>query len=89
MAHIGSGHPELIPDNINLLHDTVADPDMVQFSNNGPSVLVISRWFQNFMNGKYIFAVVKVGSESEPRHWIITAYVSTEAYEGEVVWRRN
>ncbi|OIP29184.1 hypothetical protein AUK22_03430 [bacterium CG2_30_54_10] len=87
--HIGERHPELLPENVNRLVETLAQPDEVRRSTWFQNAKLFSRWFEDFRGGKFVVAVVVTGFGTPKRHWIITAYVARKLVEGEVEWKQN
>jgi len=88
-AHIAHTHPDLLPEYLAQMGQTLADPDQVRRSTRMSAARLFSRWFEDIRQGKYI--VVVVVSEVTPmeRHWIITAYMTSRLTSGEVEWRKN
>ena len=88
-AHIARTHPDLLPEYLAHMGQTLADPDQVRRSARMSTARLFSRWFEDVRRGKYV--VVVVVSEAAPveRHWIITAYITRRLASGEVEWQRN
>ena len=88
-AHIARNHPDLLPEDLTEVGQTLADPDQVRSSARMGAARLLSRWFEDVRRGKYI--VVVVVSEAMPmeRHWIITAYVTRRLAGGKVEWKRD
>jgi hypothetical protein len=88
-AHIASTHPDLMPEFLEQIGQTLADPDQVRRSLRSDAARLFYRWFDNVREGKYI-AVVEV-SESAPRerHWIVTAYLTRRLANGEIEWQKS
>lgn len=88
--HIAERHPELLPDHLHCIHDTLADPDQIRRSTRIPSARLFSRWFESIHHGdKYVVVVVVSESSPRDRHWIITAYLTRRLAEGEAEWKRD
>ena len=87
IAHIEENHPGLI-DNFALIRDTLSNPDLVTRRSRSSNVRLISRWFPNLLNGKWVIVVVVTHETPKLRHWIVTAHLSTKTPRGEVEWQR-
>ena len=85
-THITSTHPDLLPEFLTQMGQTLADPDEVRRSDRMSTAHLFCRWFEDVREGKYI--VVVVVSEIA-RHWIITAYITRRLANGEAEWNRN
>ncbi len=57
------------------------NPEMILLKITGELLLI--RWFQHVINGKFIVAVV-VNSETSNRKWVVTAFVSRKCPIGEL-----
>ena len=88
-AHISRTHPDLLPEYLAQIGQTLADPDQVQRSIRMSAARMFCRWFEDVRQDKH--AVVVVVSESAPRerHWIITAYITRRLAQGEIEWHRH
>lgn len=88
-AHIAQTHPDLLPDHLAQIGQTLANPDQVRCSLRLGAARLFYRWFADVRQGKYV--VVVVVSETAPaiRHWIITAYIARRVANGEIEWNRN
>lgn len=86
--HIVLQHPDLVPDYIDLIVQMI-DPDEVRSDTRFPNTQLLSRWFADLKQGKFI--VVVIGSNSIPieRHWIVTAYIARRLTQGITQWKRN
>ncbi|MCX6983407.1 MAG: hypothetical protein NT118_01470 [Lentisphaerae bacterium] len=94
--HIAYSHPDLLPEYLVQVGQTLAAPDQVRRSLRMSSARIFCRRFEEarhsatmpLREGKYV--VVVVVSESMPvlRHWIITAYMTRRLANGEVEWRK-
>jgi hypothetical protein len=74
---------------LDLIADTLSDPDEVRCDVRFENTLLFSRWFPILRKGS--FAVVAVVTDTFPqeRHWIVTAYISKKITQGETIWTRN
>lgn len=88
-AHIAHTHPDLLPEYLLQVGQTLADPDQIRRSLRMSTARMFCRWHDEVRQGKYI--VVVVASEALPvvRHWIITAYLTRRLANGEVEWHKN
>jgi len=85
VQHIAERHPELLPQHLAALKQTVADPDEVRRSTRAPSALLFVRRFEDGPCGMY--TVVVVVSETRPRrNWVVTAYLTRRPSIGHVEW---
>jgi hypothetical protein len=88
-AHIAQTHPDLLPEYLVRIEQTLAAPDLVRRSVRMSAARLFYRWFDDVRRGKYV--VVVVVSEVAPvgRHWIITAYLTRQVTSGGVEWRKD
>ncbi|MBL1216901.1 MAG: hypothetical protein D8M59_05335 [Planctomycetes bacterium] len=87
--HIAQRHPELLPEHLDAIAETLADPDEVRRSGRFGHASLFSKWFTHVHSGKYVVVVVVSEYEPASRHWIVTAYVSRKLASGEVIWKRD
>ena len=73
-AHIAEQHPELLPVNLPLIAETLADPDGVVPGRAG-NELVFRRWYDSLYGGKNVLVFI-LKDEGTERHWMVTARVS-------------
>lgn len=86
--HIVERHPDLLPDHLNQIGETLADPEQVRRSERFGSARLFTRWFEDVRTGKHI--VVVVVSETAPeRHWVITAYIARRLSGGTIEWTKS
>jgi hypothetical protein len=87
--HIVQTHPDLLPEYLAQVEQTLADPDLIRRSVRISAALLFYRWFSDVRRGKYV--VVVVVSETVPmeRHWIITAYMTRRVTSGGVEWHKD
>ena len=86
--HIAQRHPELLPAHLDLLRQTVADPDEVRTDIDYPNTRLFFRWFPDLFGGKNVVVAVVSEEMPAPRHWVVTAFVARRPPKGEVEWRR-
>ncbi|MFM7426946.1 MAG: hypothetical protein ACKO7W_18440 [Elainella sp.] len=79
--HITLSHPGTLPDYLQQLAATLAEPDQVSFSNHDQRALRFSKWFDSIRTGRY-FVVVIISDDNPVRHWIITAYTARKLSGG-------
>lgn len=87
-AHIAQMHPDLLPEYLPQLQQTLLDPDEVRRSARMSSARIFYRWFEDVRQGKYV-AVVVVSESAAKRHWIITAYLTRRLMNGEIEWQKS
>jgi len=87
--HIESKHPELLPEYRDYLGQTLTNPDEVRRDARFPDTRIFTRWFDQFLRGKYLAIVVVTDTQTDHRHWIVTAYVTRMLRQGEMEWKRN
>ena len=87
-AHIAETHPDLLPEYLSQLGQTLADPDEVRRSTRMSGARMFYRWFDDVRQGKYV-AVVVVNDTPTERNWIITAYITRRIMNGEMEWQKS
>jgi len=87
--HIARTHPDLLPEYLAEIGQTLADPDQVRRSTRMSTARLFYRWCENVRQGKYVVVVVVSETMLTERHWIITAYITRRVANGEVEWLRN
>jgi hypothetical protein len=88
-AHIAHTHPDLLPEYLTQIGQTLADPDQVRRSTRMGAAWLFYRWFEGVRRGKYVVVVVVSQATPTERHWIITAYMTRRLANGEVEWHKN
>jgi hypothetical protein len=88
-THIAQTHPDLMPEHLPQLKETLADPDQVRRSIRMSMAHIFYRWFEDVHKGKYIVVVVVSEAAPTERHWIITAYVTRRLIDGEIEWQKS
>jgi len=88
-AHIAHMHPDLLPEYLAQMGQTLADPDQVRCSTRMSTARLFYRWFEDVRQGKYVVVVVVSEAMPRERHWIITAYITRRLANGAIEWSRN
>jgi hypothetical protein len=87
-THITQSHPDLLPEYLPQLEQTLLDPDQIRRSERMSGARMFYRWFDDIRQGKYV-AVVVVSESTGGRHWIITAYLTRRLINGEMEWQKS
>jgi hypothetical protein len=87
--HIAKRHPDLLPDHLQRIADTLDCPDQIRRSARFTNARLFSRWFELLRGGKYVVVIVVSDAAPGNRHWIITAYMARRLVEGEIEWNRD
>jgi hypothetical protein len=66
-AHIVERHPDLLPDHMNLIGVTLADP-LAVYRGRTVDALVFSRWYDSLYGGKHLLVFVVCHMEPA-RNW--------------------
>jgi len=88
-AHVAHNHPDLLPEHLTQIGQTLADPDQVRRSTRMSGARMFSRWFKDLRKGKYLVVVVVSEALPTERHWIVTAYITRRLVYGEVEWHKS
>ena len=88
-AHIAQAHPDLLPEYLPQLQQTLLDPDEVRRSERMSGARMFYRWFEDVRHGKYVAVVVVSEAAPNQRHWIITAYITRRLMNGDVEWQKS
>jgi hypothetical protein len=75
-AHIAFQHPDLLPEFLAEIGETLAEPEEVRTSRRISSERRFYRWFHHVREGKYIAVVVVSETAPKSRHWIVTSYIT-------------
>jgi hypothetical protein len=86
-VHILTRHPDVLPDNIDRISETLSQPEAVRVSPQDADARLFGRWYDDFLDGKYLNVVVKL--DPTGRNWILTAHPSESPVRGEVLWART
>ena len=89
ICHIAGRHPDILPDNLARIEDTLADADVVRYSRRSNNTRLISRWFPDLRNGKHVVVVVATDTFPRMRHWVVTAYLTSRVPTGEIEWQKD
>jgi hypothetical protein len=87
--HIIERHPDLVPDHLTLIAETLADPDLVRKSARFGNARLFSRWYSDRRGGKYIVVVVVTDSTAGQHHWVITAYMTSRLVGEDIEWKKG
>lgn len=88
-THILHTHPDLLPEYLAQVGQTLADPDQVRRSARMSAAHLFCRWFENVRQGKYVVVVVVSEAAPAERHWVITAYITRRLTNGEIEWLKT
>ncbi|MEO7841384.1 MAG: hypothetical protein ABIU06_18735, partial [Anaerolineales bacterium] len=69
-AHIPEIHPDLLPEYLPQLGQTLEDPDEVRRSARMSGARMFYRWFDDVRQGKYVAVVLVSESTPTERNWI-------------------
>jgi len=89
MRHIADHHPDLLPEHLDRIMETVADPDDVRRSARAANARLLTRWFGDLRGGKHVVVVVATDQGRPERHWVVTAYMARRLAPGVVTWVRS
>ena len=87
--HIALTHPDLLPEYLPQVKQTLADPDQVRRSIRMSAARMFYRWFDTVRQGKYVVVVVVSEAAPAERNWIITAYITRRLIHGEIEWQKS
>jgi hypothetical protein len=82
-THIAFQHPDLLPEFINEIGETLAQPDDVRKGKRLVSERRFYRWFDHVRDGKYVAVVVVSETAPMTRHWIVTSFITRRLPAGE------
>jgi hypothetical protein len=88
-VHIAQTHPDLLPEYLPQVKQTLTDPDQVRRSVRMSGARIFYRWFDDVRQGKYVVVVVVSEAAPTERNWIITAYITRRLIDGEIEWQKN
>ncbi|HIK45192.1 MAG TPA: hypothetical protein IGR64_09935 [Leptolyngbyaceae cyanobacterium M65_K2018_010] len=86
--HIATNHPGTLPDYLEQLQETLANPDQIRSSERDESALLFSKWFASIRTGRHL-VVATVSEDDNLRHWIITAYTARKLAGGRILWQKS
>lgn len=75
-AHIAAQHPDLLPEFIAEIGQTLVEPDEVRKGERIASERRFYRWFEHVKEGKYVAVVVVSETAPKTRHWVVTSYIT-------------
>ncbi len=81
-AHIATQHPDLLPEFIVEIGQTLFQPDQVRKGERIEAETRFYRWFKHVKEGKYVGVVVVSESAPNTRHWIVTSYITRRLPSG-------
>lgn len=87
--HIAQTHPDLLPEYLPQIKQTLADLDQVRRSIRMSAARIFYRWFDDVRQGKYVVVVVVSEAAPTERNWIITAYIARRLMNGEMEWQKS
>ncbi|MBD2082757.1 hypothetical protein [Leptolyngbya sp. FACHB-17] len=85
--HIIETHPGTLPDYLEQLAETLAEPDQIRRSDLDLDAMLFSKWFDTTRTGRYLVVVVVRQTETE-RYWIVTTYTARKITGGTVIWTK-
>jgi hypothetical protein len=88
-VHIAEHHPDLLPEHRDKLAGALAEPDQVRRSLRFGNARLFSRWYAEVRGGKHVVVIVVSDEGEQPRHWVITSYITRRLGQGEVEWTRS
>jgi hypothetical protein len=74
-------NPNTLPNYLEQLSETLANPDQVRPSKHDAQALLFSKWFDTIRTGRYLI-VITVSDLETNRPWIITAYTARKLAGG-------
>jgi hypothetical protein len=92
-THILRQHPELPAEYVDMIAQTLLDPDEVRTDPRFPRTRLFSRWIDSLLQGKMLIVAI-VTDEPVPtqaevaRHWVVTAYPARRVTQGVIEWSR-
>ena len=86
--HILLKHPDLLPEYIDYVAETLAEPDEVRRDSRFPATRVFARWCESVKGGKFVVVVVVSDPPPMERYWVVTAYIARKLTQEVVEWKR-
>jgi hypothetical protein len=84
-THIRAEHPELLPDHLDWIAQTLLEPQHVALDGRSDRARLLAHWYDQGTSGKHAVIVVLADIG---RHWIVTAYVANELTSaGAIRWK--
>jgi hypothetical protein len=88
--HITETHPDLLPFYQERIANTLADPDEVRCDLRFSNTLLFSQQYSGKnRKGRYVVVAVVTDKIPRERHWIVTAYLTKNVTQGEIIWQKN
>jgi len=87
--HITERHPDLGRGYLQLIADTLLDPDEVRCDLRFGNTILLSRRYSNIRKGRYVVVAVVTDIVPQERNWIVTVYLTPKITQGEIIWTRN
>jgi hypothetical protein len=88
--HIAIGHPDLLPEHLSCISDTVLEPDCVRRDIRFSNTWLLNRWFPHLRGGKHVVVVVASEAGGHERRWIVTAYLTRRLAHGAILeWTKD
>jgi len=85
--HILLKHPDLLPEYIDYVAETLAEPDEVRRDSRFPATRDFARWCESVKGGKLVVVVVSDLPPME-RYGVVTAYIARKLTQGVTEWKR-
>jgi hypothetical protein len=86
--HILLKHPDLLPEYIDHVAETLAEPDEIRRNSRFPATRIFARWCENVKGGKFVVVVVVSDPPPTERYRVVTAYIARRLTQGAVEWKR-
>ena len=87
--HILSKHPDILPEHLAQLAETLASPNEVRRDSRFPATRLFVRWCESVKGGKFVVIAVVSDPPPQARHWIVTAYIARKLVQGAIEWKRS
>jgi len=86
LRHIHEKHPEVVEEGADRIADFLRRPECVRKSARDANVVLLSRWYDEFLMGKHLVVVVAMPGRTGGGPRVLTAYVTRDLGPGEVLW---
>ncbi len=87
--HIVDTHPDLLPSYQERIAKTLADPDEVRCDLRFGNTFLFSQQYGKGRKGRYVVVAVVNDTVPRDRYWIVTAYLTKNVTQGEIIWQKN
>ena len=84
-AHVRSNHDDFALGYWERAGETIQEPDRVIRRKRDSGAVMFYRWYDDI--SKYVVVVVR--SNFNERHWLVTAYMTRDIAEGELLWAKS